>query len=114
MNLSDYVNIAFALISIILFFISLYSGGKNKVVSSIAGLIYEAEQTYGAGTGPTKLSYVVGKLYALIPAAVRPFLPESLLQTAVQAVFDKVQAFGLLQIKQLAGKDTAATEAPAK
>jgi hypothetical protein len=110
MTISDYINIALAIISVVLFGVSLFTGGKNKAVSSIAGLIYEAENKYGAGTGTTKMSWVVGRLYAMLPAVVRPLLPQSMLQTVAQSIFDQVQAFGLLKIKQLADKTGTAAK----
>lgn len=102
MNISDWVNVGFAVISVILFLISLFVGKKNKSLLAVAGLIYDAETRYGIGMGVIKMDYVVGKMYALIPAVFRPFIPRSLMMTIVQQVFDKIQAFGELQVKDLA------------
>ena len=107
MNISDILNIAFVAIGIILFLVALFYHGKNKVVTEIASQILDAEVTYGIGTGAVKMAYVVGKLYAMLPAFIRPLLPSALLQTMVQTVFNKIQAFAQLQIRQLAAAKSA-------
>lgn len=104
MNIHDIVNIIFVVISLVLVLVSAFYHGKSKVFSKIAGLILDAESTYGAGTGSVKMTYVVGELYNLLPAVIRPFLPQALLQTIVQAVFDNIQYFAQMQIKQLEAK----------
>ena len=108
MSTSEIIALIFVAVSVVLSLLATFYRGKSKIFSTIAGWILSAESTYGAGTGTVKMSYVVGKLYDLLPAIIRPFLPETLLQTFVQTVFDKIQAYAQLQVKQLAASNTAA------
>ena len=112
MSVSEIINIALAALALVVGFLVTYYKGNNKLVKAVAGYIAEAETTYtSAKSGGVKMQYVVGKLYALLPAVVRPFIPESVVQTIAQAIFDQVSAYAKLQLDKAVDKVIPAAEA---
>ena len=111
MSVSDIINIVLAALTIVVGFLSLYFKGNTKLYSRVASYIALAEATYtDANSGGLKMQFVVGKLYALIPAVIRPFIPQSVIQTIVQTVFDQIAAYATKQLDKAVDKiPTAAT-----
>ena len=59
--------------------------GKKKVIyKMLYALVTEAEKTFGSGTGSLKLSYVLEKLYASLPALLKLLIPCSTLQKWIE------------------------------
>ena len=71
--------------------IFLYSAGEWDLKKKAAELILEAEKQLEL-VGLEKREYVVDKLYALLPEAVRRFVPKGLLAMLVQQVLDRAYA----------------------
>lgn len=112
MTVSDIINIVLAVLTVIVGFLATYFKGNSKLYSRVASYIALAEATYtDASSGGLKMQYVIGRLYALIPAVIRPFIPESVIQTIVQTVFDQVAAYATKQLDKAATKVTEDTAA---
>lgn len=103
MSISDIINIELAALTVIVGFVSLYFKANAKLYSKVAGFITAAENEYkDANSGGQKFQWVVGQLYTLIPAAVRPFIPESILAALVQNIFNQVAAYAAKQLDKVA------------
>lgn len=75
---AEIINIALAALAVIVGFIATYYKGNGKLVKVVASYIADAEATYtSALSGGAKMQYDVGKLYALLPAVVRPFISQT-------------------------------------
>ncbi len=108
MNTSEIINIALAALSIIIGFVSLYFKANTKLYAKVTGLITAAEGLYqDANSGGQKFEWVIGQLYALIPAPVRPFIPKSILAALVQNIFNQVAAYATKQLDKATAKVTA-------
>lgn len=116
MSISDIVNIGFAILFLIAGFLSIYYQGNSKLTKAVSGFIAEAEATYtSAASGGVKMQYAVGKLYSLLPAVVRPFIPESVIQVIAQSVFDQIAAYAKIQLDRAVDKALpAAVSIPAQ
>lgn len=115
MGASIALNIIFAILLIVLGFFSVYYKGSAKLQAFAAKYIKEAEETYkDTISGGQKFQIVMGKLYALIPAAFRPFIPESFLSAIVQNIFDQIDAYAKSQLDKAVGKLPEAGAATAK
>ena len=53
--------------------------------------------------GGFKFDWVVGQLYDLLPLAVRPFVPRSLIEQIVQTTFDAIEGYARMQLDRLTG-----------
>ena len=70
---------------IIVFVIMLvYNSRMPHVRNMILSLVIEAEKNFGKGNGNVKYSYVVGKIYPLLPLVVRLFITESMLGVVIE------------------------------
>ncbi len=70
--------------------IALYLNTKGNLKGKAAAFITEAEEAYKDATnaGGVKFEYVVDKLYALVPAALKIFITRKMLAQIVQGTFD--------------------------
>ena len=110
MNTSEIVNIALAALTIVIGFVSLYFKANTKLYAKVTGFITAAEGLYtDANSGGQKFQWVIGQLYALIPAPVRPFIPQSILATLVQKFFNQMAAYATKQLDKAAAKVTSDT-----
>lgn len=89
---------------LLLGWLALWFKGNAAVKGRVAGLIADAEVAYKDATkaGGRKFEWVVDQLYGFIPAAVRPFVPRSMLEALVQNTFDAVQGYAKMQLDRLA------------
>lgn len=72
------------------------NGKLNKMVDS---LIDKAESEFtGFKQGNEKFQAVVGWLYDLIPAALKPFFPQKFIEALVQNAFDRVTSYAKKQL----------------
>lgn len=115
MSVSDIINIVLIVLTVVSGFLSLYFKGNSTLYAKAADYIALAESTYtDAKSGGLKMQYVVSRLYALIPAAVRPFIPQALVQTIAQTVFDQVAAYAAKQLDKAVSKALPGTAAAAE
>ena len=85
--------------------LALWYQGNAKISGRVAALIRQAEEMYRDWTksGGTKFEWVVTQLYALLPIAVRPFVPRSLIEQIVQTTFDAIEGYAKMQLDRLTG-----------
>lgn len=105
MNVSEIVNIVLVALTLVVGFAATYFKANGKLNGKVAAYISEAEATYtDAKSGGVKMQYVVGKLYALLPAAIRPFIPQTILMTLAQTVFNKIADYATQQLDKAMDK----------
>ena len=87
--------------------LALWYQGNAKISGRAAALIEQAEELYGDLTkaGGFKFDWVVGRLYDLLPLAVRPFVPRSLIEQIVQTTFDAIEGYARMQLDRLTGSN---------
>lgn len=74
-------------------------GLSSRAKKILLGLVAEAEQMFGGGTGSIKFSAVLGRLYAALPATVQFLFSE---ETVASWIEDAVEA-----LKQSAREEEA-------
>lgn len=83
--------------------LALWFKGNGTLSSLAAGFIAEAEALYKDVTksGGEKFNWVVERLYGVLPSALRPFIPKSLVESVVQSTFDAIEKYAKLQLDKL-------------
>lgn len=83
--------------------LALWFKGNGTLSSLAAGFIAEAEALYKDVTksGGEKFNWVVERLYGVLPSAIRPFIPKSLVESVVQSTFDAIEKYAKLQLDKL-------------
>lgn len=100
------------IISIVLYVIiggiALYYKSNTKLNKRVNDLIDRAELLYADSTnaGGQKFSWVVDKLYGLIPAPVRLIIPKAIVETIVQNTFDSMENYAKKQLDKASSKIT--------
>lgn len=105
MTIGEILSIVFAVITVALGFISYYFYIRNKLQKQIATEIDSAENLDEVGA--EKMASVVSALKQLVPAILKPFITDNLIQSLVQAAFDSITAFAQKQVE----KESNVTEA---
>lgn len=105
MNYQEFVRIVIYLCALIFGGLALWYRGNAKISGRVAALIRRAEELYSdlTNAGGMKFEWVVGQLYGLIPLAVRPFVPRSLIEQIVQTTFDAIEGYAKMQLDRLTG-----------
>lgn len=94
-----FINILLALATIAFGFISYYLEIKHKMQKEINGYIDAAEDT--GEDGDRKMEMVVDKLYFdIVPVVLRPFLTKKVIESIVQAAFDKIEDYAKKQVEK--------------
>lgn len=83
--------------------LALWFKGNGTLSSLAAGFIAEAEALYKdvTNSGGEKFNWVVERLYGVLPSALRPFIPKSLVESVVQSTFDAIERYAKLQLDKL-------------
>lgn len=71
---------------------------KSKINAAVSGSINDVENL--DINGEAKKAEAVAQLSALVPAVLKPFISEKMLDAIVQAAFDKIEAYAKIQIKK--------------
>ena len=70
----------------------LFKNGKKKEIYSIVKkLVDEAEERFGSGTGELKYSFVVERIHSLLPAYIKVFISEKLLDIWIETAVNELQ-----------------------
>ena len=79
MEVQEFMRIVIYICTLLFGGLALWYQGNAKVSGRVAALIQRAEVLYSDWTkaGGVKFEWVVGRLYDLLPLAVRPFVPRS-------------------------------------
>lgn len=78
----DFILLIVAAVASVVF--AIFKGNKSVVMSMLYALVTDAEQAFGAKTGPLKLAAVIGEIYPKLPAIVKIFITEKTLQQWVE------------------------------
>ena len=107
MNYQEFVRIVIYLCALVFGGLALWYQGNAKVSGRAAALIRRAEELYSdlTNAGGVKFEWVVGQLYSLLPLAIRPFVPRSLIEQIVQTTFDAIEGYARMQLDKLTGSD---------
>jgi len=87
----SYAHIIYTLILIVLGFLISYYKTNAKFRSFIATLINDAQSLDKTGT--EKKEWVVGQIYTILPAWLKPILTKTVLSMIVQGVFDSMKQY---------------------
>lgn len=71
---------------------------KSKINAAVSGSINDVENL--DINGEAKKAEAVAQLSALVPAVLKPFISEKMLDAIVQAAFDKIESYAKIQIKK--------------
>lgn len=89
--------IVFAVLAIASSFLSYYFHVKAKVYAETENAVNEAEQD--DKTAEEKMAFAVNQIYAVVPAALKPFFPRKAIERIVQKAFDKIEEYAKKQRK---------------
>lgn len=82
MNYWDSILVVVAFVAII---VVLALRGKKKIIFEILySLVTEAEKLYGSGTGDLKFSYVMEKIYGVLPSIFKVFVTYDALERWIE------------------------------
>ena len=86
--------------------LSLYLKANKKVDEAVAGFIDEAEEKYRDATkvGGKKFTYVVDKIYLIVPNTLKPFISRQLVESVVQKTFDIMESYAKKQADKFVNK----------
>ena len=94
-NLYPILSIVFAVLTVVGTFVAYYFKAKNTIIAAANGAINNAEDS--GKPGNEKFEMAVDELYALIPAAVKPFISREFIGTLTQKAFDEIDKFAKKQ-----------------
>ena len=97
------VSVVLGILAIVGSLFSYYFYVKKKLSEAIAGQIDEAEKTDQCGA--EKKAQVIEQLKKLIPAFLKPFISDAILDAMVQAAFDKIEEYAKKQVEKKAKKE---------
>lgn len=98
MTISEIINIALIVLTIISTLIGYYFKIKENILKEINGMINDAED--GESIGVDKMNQVVDNLYNLVPIAYRGILNKNVLEKMVQMAFDKIEEYAKKQVNK--------------
>jgi hypothetical protein len=102
MNVETILAIVFAILSIVGIVLSYYFYVRNKISTAITSQVDNAEDL--EVEGEKKKAEVVLQLKNIIPVILKPFISDALLESLVQAAFDKIESYAKKQAAKKAKK----------
>lgn len=70
----------------------LYKNDKKlQIVKIIQALVFEAELKLGNGTGDLKYEFVVKRIHSILPAPIKLFVSDKLLDVWIETAVDELQ-----------------------
>lgn len=87
----DWINIILGIIVFIVGGLAAYFGTKSSIISMVAYLIAQAENTTLIGS--EKMAQVVDILYSNVPAVFKSILTKSTLEEIAQKIFDYTKEY---------------------
>lgn len=84
--------VALVILALVIATILLIRNKNFKGIKKIAyNLVVQAEETFGTGTGHIKYTWVVERLYQLLPANMRKFITEDDIDDAIEWSVEKMK-----------------------
>lgn len=76
---------------------------NTRLTQKITAFINQAEEVYREQTeaGKIKFNFVLKELERMIPAFLKPFIKEEMLESLIQSIFDEMQNFAEKQMNQV-------------
>lgn len=85
----DSILVVLVLIGLVIF---LCLRGKKKIIyKMLYALVTDAEKQFGSGTGTLKFSYVLEKIYAMLPAIIRVFITYDTLESWIETALEEAK-----------------------
>ncbi len=98
MDWESILTIIFAVLSIVSAFLSYYMNVRKKIAESITQEVNNAE--VDGAIGEEKKVEVIAQLRKIIPAVLKPFITDNILDALVQKAFDNIEAYAKKQLKK--------------
>lgn len=97
------VLIVLAVVAVIIFLI--VKDQKSIIYKMLYVLCDEAEKLYGSKTGKLKFAYVLERVYSLLPAVIKVFIPYSTLEKWIEEALVELKEFWKEQAKIAENKE---------
>lgn len=68
-------------------------GKKEIIYKMLYVLVDEAEALYGSKTGKLKFSYVLEKVYAMLPSAIKLFITYGMLEKWIEKALEEMKEY---------------------
>ncbi len=78
----DYILLIVAAVAAVIF--AIFKGNKSVVMKMLYALVTEAEKNMGGGTGSLKLASVIEAIYPKLPAVIKMFITDAMLEKWVE------------------------------
>ena len=86
--------ILLVVLAILAIFILLALRGKKEIIyKMLYVLVDEAEALYGSKTGKLKFSYVLERVYAMLPSTVKLFITYSMLEKWIEKALEEMKEY---------------------
>ena len=90
----DKLVLLFVVLAILSIFILLALRGKKEIIyKMLLVLVDEAEDIFGAKTGKLKFSYVLEKIYATLPSAIKLFISYKTLEKWIEIALEEMKEY---------------------
>lgn len=90
----DKLIILLVLLAILMVFILLALRGKKQIIyKMIYAFVNEAEELYGSKTGKLKFSYVIEKVYAILPSTIKIFISYKTLEKWIEKALTEMKEY---------------------
>lgn len=108
MNFSQIVQAAIWVLTAVFGGLSLWYRQNAAIQSKVSEFIAEAEERYKKLTksGGIKFEWVAYRIYQMIPSAIRPLVPRSVIDSIIQKTFDAMQEYAVQQLDRMADEIT--------
>ncbi len=92
------INIVLAVLSVVLALVGFYLDTKKKVLEQTNTAVADAEKT--DKDNAEKMAFVVERLKAIIPKALRFIFTDAVIEKIAQAAFDKIKEYAVEHAKK--------------
>lgn len=101
-NLSDVLNVIFAVAIVIGGFVISYFKTNSKFKDKIAALVNYAESKFD--DNEKKKQYVIDTIYDIVPVVLKPILNKTIIGMMVQSTFDSIKEYTRKQLDKVTTK----------
>lgn len=98
MNWELILTVVSSITSIVAIVVGYYQYTKKKIEKEALDAINKAEDS--DKIGEEKMKEAVETVYSMLPAVIKPFVSEKMVETLIQGVFDKVEEYARKQLEK--------------
>lgn len=98
MNWELILTVVSSITSIVAIVVGYYQYTKKKIEKEALDAINKAEDS--DKVGEEKMKEAVETVYSMLPAVIKPFVSEKMVETLIQGVFDKVEDYARKQLEK--------------